>query len=129
MTLATTRIGDGPRPTLLLHGFLGAGRNLASLARVWSQRDPSRTFVLVDLPGHGTSPALTPGTDLSVMGRAVLETAQPLGAVAGEAFDAMNTGDLHPAFPRVPRMWFHYVNPVSGRVPQYLMPKYVLPEI
>lgn len=56
-------------------------------------------------------------------------SAPPLGAVAGEAFDAMNTGDLHPAFPRVPRMWFHYVNPVSGRVPQYLMPKYVLPEI
>ena len=40
----------------------------------------------------------------------------------------MNTGDIDSAFPRVPHMWFHYVNPVSGRVPQYLMPKYVLPE-
>jgi hypothetical protein len=55
-------------------------------------------------------------------------SAPPLGAVANEPFDAMNTGDIHPAFPRVPHMWFHYVNPVSGRVPQYLMPKYVLPE-
>ncbi len=55
-------------------------------------------------------------------------SAPPLGAVANEPFDAMNTGDVNPAFPRVPHMWFHYVNPVSGRVPQYLMPKYVLPE-
>jgi hypothetical protein len=55
-------------------------------------------------------------------------SAPPLGAVANEPFDAMNTGDINPAFPRVPHMWFHYVNPVSGRVPQYLMPKYVLPE-
>ena len=55
-------------------------------------------------------------------------SAPPLGAVANEPFDAMNTGDIDSAFPRVPHMWFHYVNPVSGRVPQYLMPKYVLPE-
>ena len=55
-------------------------------------------------------------------------SAPPLGAVANEPFDAMNTGDMHPAFPRVPHMWFHYVNPVSGRAPKYLMPKYVLPE-
>jgi len=52
----------------------------------------------------------------------------PMGAVANEPFDAMNTGDINPAFPRVPHMWFHYVNPVSGRVPKYLMPKSVLPE-
>ncbi len=31
-------------------------------------------------------------------------------------------------FPEVPHMWFHYTNPVSGRVPPYLMPKYILPE-
>jgi hypothetical protein len=50
-----------------------------------------------------------------------------LASVAGEAFDAMNTGDIDAAFPKVPHMWFHYVNPVSGRVPPYLMPKYILP--
>lgn len=55
-------------------------------------------------------------------------SAPPMGAVANEPFDAMNTGDIKPAFPRVPHMWFHYVNPVSGRVPKYFMPKYVLPE-
>jgi len=55
-------------------------------------------------------------------------SAPPLGAVANEPFDAMNTGDVNPAFPKVPHMWFHYRNPVSGRVPPYLMPKYILPE-
>jgi hypothetical protein len=49
------------------------------------------------------------------------------GAAAGEPFDAFNTGDINPAFPRVPHMWFHYRNPVSGRDPPYLMPKYILP--
>lgn len=52
----------------------------------------------------------------------------PLGAVADEKFDAMDTGDINAAFPKVPHMWFHYRNPVSGRSPPYLMPKYVLPE-
>lgn len=51
-----------------------------------------------------------------------------LASVAGELFDAYNTGDIYPAFPKVPHMWFHYRNPVSGRTPPYLMPKYVLPE-
>lgn len=55
-------------------------------------------------------------------------SAPALGAVAGEKFDAMNTGDLHASYPRVPHMWFHYRNPVSGRNPPYLMPKYILPE-
>lgn len=54
--------------------------------------------------------------------------APPMGAVAGATFDAYNTGDLHPSFPRVPHMWFHYKNPVSGRTPPYLMPKYILPK-
>jgi hypothetical protein len=47
---------------------------------------------------------------------------------AGVKFDAPGAGDHDPAFPRVPHMWFHYRNPVSGRNPPYLMPKYVLPE-
>lgn len=51
-----------------------------------------------------------------------------MGAVAGEKFDAWDTGDINPAYPRVPHMWFHYRNPVSGRNPPYLMPKYILPE-
>jgi hypothetical protein len=55
-------------------------------------------------------------------------TTPSMGAVAGEKFDAWDTGDINPAYPRLPHMWFHYVNPVSGRAPKYLMPKYILPE-
>lgn len=52
--------GEGP-PLLLLHGFLGSGRNLTGIARRW----PSpRKIILADLPGHGASPALPAGADL-----------------------------------------------------------------
>ena len=51
-----------------------------------------------------------------------------LANVAGLKFDAPGAGDNHPSFPRVGHMWFHYRNPVSGRAPPYLMPKYSLPE-
>jgi pimeloyl-ACP methyl ester carboxylesterase len=65
---------------MLLHGYLGSGRNLWSLARAWTKRDPSRTLVLADLPGHGRSPPLTPGATIESMGRDVLETLRLLEA-------------------------------------------------
>ena len=59
--------GDGPRPTLLLHGFLANGRHLAPLARRWAHRDPSLRLILPDLRGHGASPPLGPGADLGTL--------------------------------------------------------------
>jgi len=53
-----TTKGDGPHRTILLHGFLGSGRNLRSFADQWSKRDPSRTIYLCDMLGHGDSPPL-----------------------------------------------------------------------
>lgn len=50
--------GTGAHTILLLHGFLGSGRNLASLARRWADRDPRVRLVLPDLTGHGSSPPL-----------------------------------------------------------------------
>jgi len=79
MRLSVLRVGDGPRGVVLLHGFLGSGRNLWSLARAWSQRDPSRTFLLPDLTGHGTSRRLPPGAGLETMARDVLDTAREEG--------------------------------------------------
>ena len=43
---------------MLLHGFLGSGRNLGAISRRWSAADPSVRLLQVDLPGHGQSPPL-----------------------------------------------------------------------
>ena len=71
-------IGTGHLTTVLMHGFLGSGKNLRPLARLWSERDPERKLVLVDLPGHGESMALGPGATLCTMARSVLEGVQAL---------------------------------------------------
>jgi len=67
---------------LLLHGFLGAGRNLAGLARRWSEADPTLSLFTVDLTGHGASPALPPAADLSTLAADVLDTAHALASGA-----------------------------------------------
>ncbi len=77
--LASFTLGDGPRSTVLLHGFLGSGKNLRTLATRWLARDPSRRFLLPDLRGHGDSPPLDPTTDLDAMGADVLIAAQAAG--------------------------------------------------
>ena len=83
--LAYTERGSGPRAVVALHGFLGSGRNLASLARRWIERDAGRRIVLPDLTGHGASPPLPPGADLETLGRDVLALARYLGL--GEPFE------------------------------------------
>ncbi|MEO1171600.1 MAG: alpha/beta fold hydrolase, partial [Myxococcota bacterium] len=65
--------GDGPHVTFMLHGFLGTGRNLASLARRWVEADPSRTLVMADMTGHGTSPPLPDPPNLEAVARDLLE--------------------------------------------------------
>lgn len=50
--------GQGPHAVVFLHGFLGSGKNLASLARRLSEIRPDLTIYLPDLPGHGQSPRL-----------------------------------------------------------------------
>ncbi len=71
-------LGGDERPTLLLHGFLGSGRNLRTLANGWLKRDPHRKLVLLDLPGHGRSFPVAEGAGLTDLAQAVLETADGL---------------------------------------------------
>jgi esterase len=80
--LASYRIGDGAQGTVLLHGFLGAGKNLRTLAQRWSARDPGRLFLVPDLTGHGASPPLPAGADLSTLAADVLETVEAEGLPA-----------------------------------------------
>jgi esterase len=72
--LAHQRFGEGPRAVVLLHGFLGSGRNLTSLARGLSERRAGLSVFALDLTGHGSSPALPPGADLATLASDVLAT-------------------------------------------------------
>ncbi len=77
--LESFRVGDGDQPVVLLHGFMGTGRNLSAMARRWAEADPSRWFLIPDLTGHGTSPALPEGADIFTLARDVVETARGAG--------------------------------------------------
>lgn len=72
--LSLSRTGNGPRTVVLLHGFLGSGRNLSTLARRWSAADPSLTVLVPDLTGHGVSPALPPNATLDDVADDLLAT-------------------------------------------------------
>lgn len=79
MKLEGLQLGQGTIPTVLLHGFLGSGRNLRSLALAWSEAEPERRFWLPDLAGHGFSGALSPGARLADLAEDVLESTAALG--------------------------------------------------
>lgn len=78
MVLAHARVGHGGRPVVLLHGFLGSARNLASLARSLAGAVPDAAIVALDLTGHGASPPLPEDADLGTLARDVLRTAGAL---------------------------------------------------
>ncbi|TMQ14833.1 MAG: alpha/beta fold hydrolase [Candidatus Rokuibacteriota bacterium] len=79
--LAVERASDGRRPVVLLHGFLGGARNLASLAHGLAERDPDLGIVALDLTGHGASPPLPRGADSTTLAGDVLATVRALGLV------------------------------------------------
>src|ERR1700754_1245749 len=74
--LAHSAIGEGGEDVVLLHGFLGSGKNLRTLAQRWLERAPDHQFVLPDLRGHGLSPPLPAQADLYTLARDVLATAR-----------------------------------------------------
>ncbi len=73
------RIGEGTRPTVVLHGFMGQAKNLRSVTQRWAERDPERTFLLLDLPGHGEAAPLRDDMDLRALGEDVLARARKEG--------------------------------------------------
>lgn len=58
----------------MLHGFMGAGRNLRTLALRWVEADSSKRIFLVDLPGHGESSPPSEDETLQSMALKVIET-------------------------------------------------------
>ena len=73
--LASYTVGSGGLGTVLLHGFLGSGQNLRTLANKWAARDPQQKFLIPDLLGHGDSPRLAPDCIMDTVAQAVLHTA------------------------------------------------------
>src|SRR5262245_14478466 len=90
--LACDRI-DGAQPEwaiAFLHGILGRGKNLQTIAERFVELRPQWTAWLVDLRGHGKSPKGTPGPSLEAAARDVIDLAaragQPLNAIVGHSF-------------------------------------------
>ncbi|MEM6274310.1 MAG: alpha/beta hydrolase [Myxococcota bacterium] len=61
--------GEGSQPVALLHGFMGSGRNLSSLARRWADRQSELRILIPDLTGHGGSPSLPEPPQLEDLAR------------------------------------------------------------
>src|SRR4029450_6159907 len=79
---------DGARPeraVAFLHGILGAGKNLRTIATRFVERRPEFAAWLVDLRGPGQSPKGTPRPSLEAAARDVLALAArgsvPLSAI------------------------------------------------
>jgi esterase len=85
--LNSYQLGDGDQPLVLLHGFLGMGKNLRSLGQGLLARQPGLRLLVPDLTGHGASPPLPPDASLATLAGDVLETiaaaafATPLGII------------------------------------------------
>ena len=90
--LAFQRV-DGARPEraiAFLHGILGRGINLRTIAKRFVEARPNWTAWLVDLRGHGRSPKGTPAPSLQAAARDVVNLRAredlPLLAIAGHSF-------------------------------------------
>ncbi len=75
-------VGDGPACAVLLHGFLGSGRNLMGLARALSALRPDLRVVVPTLRGHAGAPPLPATPRLEDLAADVVALAGECGADA-----------------------------------------------
>lgn len=82
--------GTAERRAVFLHGILGSGANLRTIARRFLAARPGWDAWLVDLRGHGSSPKGTSDPSLSAAAADVRElcawSAVPAGAIVGHSF-------------------------------------------
>ena len=77
------------RAIAFLHGILGRGNNLRTIARRFVEARPEWEAWLVDLRGHGRSPKGTPNPSIEAAARDVVELVRgslPLAAIVGHSF-------------------------------------------
>jgi pimeloyl-ACP methyl ester carboxylesterase len=84
---------DGAQPEqaiAFLHGILGRGFNLRTIARRFVEARPNWSALLVDLRGHGRSPKGTPAPSIEAAARDVLDLSRradlPIAAILGHSF-------------------------------------------
>jgi len=118
--LSHTIVGDAaaPKLALLLHGALGSGNNLRSLATKLAKLRPEYRFCLVDLRHHGESQGAPPPNTLAACARDLAELIVELGqepeVIAGHSFGgktALMFGSLFPGRSR--QIWVLDSNPGS----------------
>lgn len=95
-----------PRKTAyFLHGILGSGGNLRTLAKRVLELSPGWEVILVDLPGHGRSEPMPAPHTLTACKDAVLTLAtaleKPIGAVVGHSFGGKVALVLAEALPQL----------------------------
>lgn len=118
--LAHTLIGEptASKLALLLHGALGSGNNLRSLAVKLAKLRPEYRFCLVDLRHHGESQGAPPPNTLEACARDLDELERQLGThadvIAGHSFGgktALMHAQLFPG--RARQVWVLDSNPGS----------------
>ena len=77
MSLAVTRVGEGPVSYVFLHGLLGQGKNWTTIAKLLLPA----SSLLVDLPDHGRSP-WTENASYESMAHAVADLLRELSEAA-----------------------------------------------
>jgi esterase len=92
MELAFERIADlrSERTIVFLHGMLGRGQNLRTIAKRFVEAQPGWAAWLVDLRRHGQSPKGTSAPSLRAAAQDVVDLAhtagEPVSAIAGHSF-------------------------------------------
>ena len=117
---AHTFVGDpaAPKLGLLLHGALGSGNNLRSLATKLSKLRPEYRFCLVDLRHHGESQAAPPPNTLEScaqdLATLIAELGQEPDVIAGHSFGGKTALMFSSLFPgRTAQLWILDSNPGS----------------
>lgn len=119
-SLAHSLVGEpnAPKLGLLLHGALGSGNNLRSLATKLTKLRPEYRFCLVDLRHHGASQGAPPPNTLEACAGDLAVLLEQLGrepeVVAGHSFGGKTSLMFARLFPgRARQVWVLDSNPGS----------------
>lgn len=113
-----TLVGEqsAPKLALMLHGALGSGGNLRSLASKLGKLRPEYRFCLVDLRHHGESQGAPPPNTLAAcaedLTRLIAELGQEPDVIVGHSFGGKTTLMFSQLYPgRVRQLWILDSNP------------------